>query len=136
MKFAASDAVAPFQGPATETKTTFCLPYCAYKLSKTGAMCWQWGHQGSINSRSTTLPLKDASVSDWPVKPDGQLEVDEQTTGRGTLRSGANPDWEIVVLTLFVRELELVGDCVKEYTDHIATMMIIGMAMISHLLSP
>jgi hypothetical protein len=42
----------------------------------------------------------------------------------------------MLVLTLFVSELELEGGCVKEYTDHIATMMMIGIAMISHLLSP
>ena len=55
----------------------------------------------------------------------------------GSVKSGAKPDCVTEVLTELVRELELGGaGWVKEYTDQIATMTIIGMAIFSHVLRP
>jgi hypothetical protein len=53
------------------------------------------------------------------------------------VKSGAKPDWVIEVLTVFVREVAP-GEVgwVKEYTAQIPTIMMIGIAMISHLLNP
>ena len=139
MKEVASEAVAPFHGPATEINTTFCLPYCEYKSANTEAIAWQWGHHGSINSRNTTFPLNDERVNVCPVKPFcgllAQDEVEAHTTGR--VKSGAKPDWDMVVLTELLIELDPPGEvCVNEYMDQIATMIMIGMAIFSHLLKP
>ena len=62
-----------------------------------------------------------------------QLVGEEQTTG--SVKSGAIPD--TVVVTEFVIGLEPPGEgCANEYMDQIATMIMIGMAIFSHLLKP
>jgi hypothetical protein len=84
MKFAASTAVAPCHGPATEMNTTLS-PYLLYNCASVGAMFWQCGHQGSMNSMRTTLPRNELKVM---VLPFGPFPV---TTGK--VKSGAPPDW-------------------------------------------
>ena len=84
MKLEASFEVAPFQGPATEMKTTFPLPYCAYRASKTEAIFWQCVHHGSMNSRSTTFPRNELRAAVCPVRP---FEVT-----MGSVKSGAPLD--------------------------------------------
>jgi hypothetical protein len=92
-----------------------------------------------MNSRSTTFPLNADRVNILPVKPGAGLfaheEADEQTTG--SVKSGACPDCDTVVVIELVKEEDpgVVG-WVNEYTDQTATMMMIGMAIFSHLLRP
>jgi len=82
-----------------------------------------------MNSRSTTFPRNEERVRVCPVSPP------EPTTG--SVKSGATPDVVIEVDTVLVRELEVWGaGCVKEYTDQIATIIMIGIAIFSHLLRP
>jgi hypothetical protein len=74
-----------------------------------------------------------------PVKPGEGLfaheEADEQTTG--SVKSGACPDCDTVVVTELVKEEDPVGaGWVNEYTAQTATMMIIGMATFSQVLRP
>jgi hypothetical protein len=84
--------------------------------------------------------LKDDKVNILPVRPGAglfaQAVEDEQTIG--SVKSGARPDCDTVVVTELVREDECAGggDWVNEYTDQIATMIMMGIAIFSHLLSP
>jgi len=81
-----------------------------------------------MNSSRTIFPRNEESVTVCPVGPFWF------TTGR--LKSGAKPDWT-VVLTELVRELEVAWDgWVNEYTDQAAIMIMIGIAIFSHLLKP
>lgn len=62
---------------------------------------------------------------------------DEQTTG--SVKSGARPDWDIEVVTEFVRVLEVpgVGGAITyEYTTQTAITSMSGIAIFSALLSP
>ena len=82
-----------------------------------------------MNSRSTTFPRNEERVRVCPVSPP------EPTTG--SVKSGAKPDVVIEVDTELVRELDVWGaGWVKEYTDQIATIIMIGIAIFSHLLRP
>ena len=79
------------------------------------------------------------SVTILPLKPVAGLfaheGADEQTTG--SVKSGACPDCDTVVVIELVREDDPEGEgWVNEYTDQTATMMMIGMAIFSHLLRP